>query len=187
MGKITQKTTLPELAAIVFEHLTKHGITAILTGGAVVTIYTNNKYESGDLDFISPNDHQKILDVVKLLGFEPNPPKSKNLSHSDSDFTIEFPGRTTMIGGSLEVVDHRVEIEGVKVRMLSPTQSVMDRLAAYIAWKDPQGLDQAEWICEKHPVDFEKIKRWALSEGASSEQMKALAERCRRGIQKRGG
>lgn len=183
-NKITRETTLPELAAIVYGHLAKHGISATLTGGAVVTIYTSNRYESGDLDFISPNDHKHILEVMKLIGFEPHPPASKNLSHSESEFTVEFPGRVNMIGGSLEVVDHQVEIDGVKIRMLSPTQSVMDRLAAYIAWKDPQGLDQAEWICERHPVLFEKIKKWAEAEGATQDQMKNLIERCQKGMKK---
>lgn len=183
-SKIAKDTSLPKLASIVFDHLNKHGVSATLTGGAVVTIYTNNKYESGDLDFISPEDHKRILEVMKLIGFEPNPPKSKNLSHPNTEFTIEFPGRVTMIGSVLEIVDHETEISGVRIKMLSPTQSVMDRLAAYIAWKDPQGLDQAEWICENHPVNIEKIKKWARNEGATSDQLKTLIERCQKGLRK---
>jgi hypothetical protein len=41
-------------------------MSAVLVGGAVVSIYTNNKYESYDLDFISPDDHVKI-EVVSLF------------------------------------------------------------------------------------------------------------------------
>jgi hypothetical protein len=51
--RITASTTLEELAAIVSTTLDAAGITAVLSGGAVVSIYTNNEYESSDLDFIS--------------------------------------------------------------------------------------------------------------------------------------
>jgi hypothetical protein len=183
-SKITNKTTIPELTAIVYDHLTKNGISALLVGGSVVSIYTDNKYESEDLDFISPHDHQEILEVMSKIEFTPQPKGNKNLSHPHCPITVEFPARTAIIGSAPEKVTHEVEINNVKVRMLSPTQSVMDRLAAYIAWKDVQGLDQAEWISERHQVDFEKIKRWAKVEGANEEQMKSIIKYCERGIKK---
>lgn len=143
-NKITEKTTLQELAAIVYQHL-----------------------------------------VMKKIDFTPDPGSRKNLQHPRCSITVEFPGRIIMIGGVLEKVDHEVEINGVKVRMLSPTQSVMDRLAAYIAWNDVQGLDQAEWICEKHPVSLEKVLKWAKAEAASDSQLKVIKERCEQGIKSR--
>ncbi len=75
-------------------------------------------------------------------------------------------------------------VHGVMVRMLSPTQSVMDRLAAFIGWDDAQGLDQAVWICEQQPVDFEKVKKWAKAEGASGDQTKRIESRCKSAIKK---
>lgn len=183
-NEITNKTTISDLAAIVYDHLTKNGISALLVGGSVVSIYTDNKYESGDLDFISPNEHRDILEVMSKIEFIPKPKGNKNLSHPHCPITVEFPGRTVIIGGTPEKVTHEVQINNVKVRMLSPTQSVMDRLAAYIAWQDIQGLDQAEWISERHPVDFEKIKRWAKAEGANDEQMKSIIKYCQCGIKK---
>jgi len=50
---ITKKTTLIELAAIVSDALENAGITATLSGGAAVSIYTDNRYESFDLDFVT--------------------------------------------------------------------------------------------------------------------------------------
>ncbi len=183
-NKIGADFTIQELVAFVYQHLIKNKITATLTGGSVVTIYTDNKYESHDLDFISPNDQKKIIEVMQKINFTPDPKNQKNLKNPNCPFTIEFPGRITMIGGSLEKVDHETELEGVKVRMLSPTQSAMDRIAAYIAWKDPQGLDQAEWIAERHPVDLAKIMNWAKGEGATREQLKIIKDRCQRGMKK---
>jgi len=40
MTKITKKTTLPELAAIVCQGLKKQGIEVVLTGGGAVTVYS---------------------------------------------------------------------------------------------------------------------------------------------------
>lgn len=72
LKQIDAVTTIAELAAIVSKHLTRHNITSVLSGGAVVTIYVGeNLYESGDLDFISPENQQKIVEIMKLIGFEP--------------------------------------------------------------------------------------------------------------------
>ena len=67
--KINKKTSRLELAAIVTEALEKNDIKAVLVGGAVVSIYTDNEYESKDLDFISPADHKKITKIMHSLGF----------------------------------------------------------------------------------------------------------------------
>ena len=50
---ITKKTTLTELAAIVSDALEREGIIATLSGGSVVSIYTENRYVSEDLDFVT--------------------------------------------------------------------------------------------------------------------------------------
>ena len=43
---------IAELAAYVCTHLNNSGIKCILTGGACVSVYTDNKFESFDLDFL---------------------------------------------------------------------------------------------------------------------------------------
>src|SRR5437868_4054008 len=124
--KINKDTTPVELMAIVSEHLSANNISAVLTGGSVVSVYTDNKYESLDLDYISPSDHQEILAVMAKIGFTPVTPKNKDLGHRECPITVEFPARTVMLGGQVEKVSHTETVEGVKVMMLSPTQSVMD-------------------------------------------------------------
>lgn len=52
MAEITEKTTLTELAAIVSDALQRTDIVATLSGGAAVSIYTENRYQSEDLDFV---------------------------------------------------------------------------------------------------------------------------------------
>jgi hypothetical protein len=51
------------------------------------------------------------------------------------------------------------------LRLLSPTDCVKDRLAAYYHWNDRQGLNQAVMVSARHPVSIEKVKRWSKTEG----------------------
>lgn len=53
MAEITSNTSLQELAATISQHLEAQGVVATLSGGAAVSIYTNNRYQSYDLDFVS--------------------------------------------------------------------------------------------------------------------------------------
>lgn len=66
---IHEDLTLVEIAAIVSDALTTAGITAVLTGGGVVTIYSENEYQSDDLDFISPADSKRLAETMAKLGF----------------------------------------------------------------------------------------------------------------------
>ena len=43
---------LAELAALVCSTFQKHGITTILTGGSCVTLYSEGKYVSKDIDLV---------------------------------------------------------------------------------------------------------------------------------------
>lgn len=43
--KITKSSDIKTVASIVCDCLLKHGINAVLSGGAVVSIYTNNEGE----------------------------------------------------------------------------------------------------------------------------------------------
>lgn len=101
MEQITETTTIEELAGIVSAALEAAGIYAVLSGGAVVSIYTNNEYDVGTL------------------------------------------------------------------RLLTPTQCVMDRLAAYFHWNDLQSLDQALMVASSHPVNLSRLEEWAKREGAN--------------------
>ena len=65
---VDRKTSLLELGAMVCDALKRAGIDAFLSGGAVVSIYTENRYESYDLDFVTIADRRKIHEVMLRLG-----------------------------------------------------------------------------------------------------------------------
>ncbi|PIS03394.1 MAG: hypothetical protein COT85_00330 [Chlamydiae bacterium CG10_big_fil_rev_8_21_14_0_10_42_34] len=51
--------------------------------------------------------------------------------------------------------------------MLTPTDSVKDRLASYYHWNDLQGLEQAIHIYQEisNKIDLKQVKSWSEKEG----------------------
>ena len=162
---ITKKTTLAELGASVCEALRQAGIDAFLSGGAVVSIYTNNRYESFDLDFVSLADRAKIKKVMIDLGFTQD--KSRHFIHPKSKFFVEFPGSAVRVGESLISKYNELHFSSGTLRLLTPTDCAKDRLAAFYHWGDRQGLDQAVWVAVSQDVNLREIEKWSKSEGAA--------------------
>ncbi len=63
------------------------------------------------------------------------------------------------------------------LRLLSPTDCVKDRLAAYYHWNDRSSLEQAVLVCRDQDVDMREVRRWSLNEDKRPEfeVFKALA------------
>lgn len=160
---ITQATTIEALAALVCESLARGGIHAVLTGGAVVSIYTDNEFQSHDLDFISASGRKELDLAMSALGFSRG--AGRHYVHPATDFIVEFPSGPLMVGGT-PVTRHaeRPTPHGV-IRLLTPTDAVKDRLAGFLHWSDRQNLEQALALCRAQSVDLDDVKRWAAHEG----------------------
>lgn len=164
MKKISAKTKLDELAGFVAGHLRNQGIQVVLVGGAVVTIYSKNEYQSKDLDFISPNDHHELNQAMLKIGFER---RGKNFFHPDTEFTVEFPTGPVAIGNENPVIaEGEIKLKTGTVQLLSPTQCVMDRLAWFYHYNDRQCLDQALAVAKNNKINFDKVKTWSNNENA---------------------
>ncbi len=164
--KIDAETSLKDLAFIVSTALQKAGFSAVLCGGAVVSIYTDNRYESGDLDFVTPHRNIDLAIVMTELGFTA---KGKAFVHPECTYYVEFQPSPVMLGGQPSTGAEVLTSKSRTLRLLSPTESVMDRLIAYFAWRDPQSKDQAVMICQSQTIDMKRIKKWAIAEGYAAE------------------
>jgi hypothetical protein len=153
--------SLKNFALTVAAELKKHDIDVILTGGAVVSIYSSGKYVSKDADFLSADDHKSITKAMQELGFKK---LGKDFYHDNTEFSVEFPGTQLVIGNSFMKPEGKLEVKGFTLRLLSPTQCVMDRLAAFYHWRDRQSLEQALIVSLKHPVNLNQIKLWSKGE-----------------------
>lgn len=160
---ITSKTSIEEIGAIVCQALKDSGIEAFLSGEAVVSIYTKNKHESYDLDFVTSGDRKKIKKVLQNLGFTQE--KSRHFVHPKSKYYVEFPGSATTIGDEPipELNERHVKTNALK--LLTSTDFIKDRLAAYIHWNDKQGLDQAVMVAQVQEFKRDSIKRFCEQEG----------------------
>ena len=172
--KISRGLSRKQFAAAVVGQLEKYSISCVLVGGACVSIYTDERHQSKDLDFISPYSHDAIAVALAKIGFVR---EGRYFKHSESDLYVEFPSGPPAIGATVPVkVEGSLRVKGVTIRMYSPTQCVMDRLAAWMHWNDRRSLIHAIWVCEKHPVSLEKIRRWAGKEGEPEKFEMFLAE-----------
>ena len=160
--------TIGELAAFVCTHLKNNGINVVLSGGACVSLFTENEYQSFDLDFIENvvTSRKKIREVLQKIGFIE---EHRYYKHPDTKFFLEFPPGPLSIGD--EPVREIIEKEfstGV-LKLLSPTDCVKDRLAAYYHWNDRQSLQQAILVAQTCDIDLDEIERWSIKEGKSRE------------------
>ena len=164
MTRIQTDTSPMELAAIVSEALEDAGIVAVLSGGAAVSIYTNNRYQSQDLDFVTSESMSRLAAALAPLGFQKG--DDRYFRHPNSEFYVEFPPGPPAVGNTIITEWTRLETAFGAIQILSPTQMVMDRLAAFIHWNDPQALDQAVLVARDNSLDWPTLEAWALKEGA---------------------
>lgn len=148
---------------MVCEAMKRHGIDVVLTGGAVVSIYTHNEYQSADLDFILQGIAKNVEPPMKELGFTRT--QGRFFSHPDTSFTVEFPSGPLMVGERPVTDIDEMKTKAGCLRLLPPTECVMDRLSAYFHFRDPQALEQALLVAKAHPVKLSVVKKWSKDEG----------------------
>jgi len=163
--KLTEKSTVADVAAAVSEALSQAGFRAVLSGGGCASIYTRGLYQSVDLDFILQTAvSQAELDAaMATIGFERS---ANQYLHSRVRLYVEFPPGPLSIGRDYEIHPIELEVKGHKILLLSPTDSCRDRLAAFLHWEDRQNLETAIQIALTRKVNFEEIRTWCENEGA---------------------
>lgn len=166
--KSINEMTIGELAAFVCSHLRRHTIKAVLSGGACVSIYTDNRYQSYDLDFVenTPTSRKRISEVLSEIGFVE---KDRFYAHTHTDFVIDFPAGPLAVGSEPVREIHEMNFSTGCLSLLSPTDCVKDRLAAYYHWTDLQCLEQALLVAEAREINLKEIQRWSVSENKTTE------------------
>ncbi|MEK6706961.1 MAG: hypothetical protein AABZ06_14380 [Bdellovibrionota bacterium] len=158
--------TEEELWKYVATHLTKNGIDTVLVGGAVVAIYTEGAYRSGDLDFVLLNYiNTKLPEVMAEIGFKVT--HSRHYSHPKcKHIIIDFVTGPPGIGDDYKIKPAEIKSEERIIKIYSPTDCIRDRLASYIYFKARECLEQAVMVGKKLRFDKTKVKKWCTKEGA---------------------
>lgn len=175
---ISVETSVEELAAIVSRALEEAGIAATLSGGAAITLYAENQYVSGDLDFVTNARMDVIAKALAPLGFVTRK-GVREFRHPDTELYVEFPPGPLAFGET--VVGDRestmMHTEYGPLRIVTPTQIVMDRLAAFVHWHDGQAYDQAVMVARHQKLEWGRLYAWAEREGVARRTVEQLQER----------
>ena len=158
-----KKIKIKDLAALVCHKLNEKDIDAVLVGGACVSIYTENKYVSYDLDFVSYARLKDITEVLTELGFKRE--STRHFVREDCPYFIEFVAPPLSIGSERVKKEEKIKTRFGSVTLLTSTDSVKDRLAAYYHWNDPQALEQAIMVAKAQKVKLSEIRSWSEKEG----------------------
>ena len=161
--KQIQNMKLGELAAYICSELLSNGIRCVLSGGACVAIYSKNKFMSYDLDFIDNafTPRKKIKEVLGKIGFYE---ENRYFKHKKTEYFIEFPSGPLSVGSEPVKEICELEFSTGKLLIISATDCVKDRLAAYFYWDDLQSLEQAILVSQMNFIDFKEIQRWVKAE-----------------------
>lgn len=157
--------------------LSDAGIEATLSGGAAVIIYSDNAYQSADLDFVTSESKKELSAAVLSLGFKAYQ-NSGLYSHPETDWLLEFPP------GPLGFGDMFIDCSTIPLletpygplRIITPTLSVMDRLSAYWYHFDNQTWDQAIEIARRQDIDWKYVYDWAKNEKQDLKEIDRLRE-----------
>jgi len=165
--KPVAKMTRLELAAYVSSEFNRQKINVVLSGGSCVSVYSEDKYVSMDLDFVNAGFTKRpvIKKVMVSLGFAE---ENRYFRHPESDLLVEFPPGPLAVGEEpVKQVDELTTATGI-LRIISPTDCVKDRLTWYYHDNDKECLEQAVLVAENNEIDLKEVLRWSIAEGMQS-------------------
>lgn len=157
-----------ELAGLVSAEFQKNGINVVLSGGSCVSIYSQEKYVSMDLDFVNAafTKRERIREVMESLEFRE---ENRYFRHPDANLLVEFPPGPLGVGEEPVKQINELQTGAGLLRIISPTDCVKDRLTWYFHDKDTECLRQAVLVANHNIVDLKEIERWSKVEGKSRE------------------
>jgi hypothetical protein len=171
IGEMTQI----EMAAFIQTCLEKHSIHVTLSGGAATGFYSQNQYISADIDLVNDFsvDRKKIEKPMLTIGFTE---RGRYFVHPESVHLVEFPPGPLTVG--LEPVKkiEIIELDSGGLRIISATDCVKDRLAAFYHWQDEQCLYQARLVTKNTNVDLSEVERWSRHEGKIADYYRFRSE-----------
>jgi len=149
------------------------GRAPVLVGGAAVELYTRGAYRTGDLDFVGEVP-AAVEGRLETAGFEK---QGRHWVHRESETFLEFPARR--FDAPVHVETNRFGSHAV--RILSPEEVLVDRLAAWRFWDSAvDGINALLlWWDVGDEVDPDRLSEVANREGVNEalEAVRSYADR----------
>jgi hypothetical protein len=162
--RISGRSSLREVTAIVASALRSSGIRAVVGGGACASLHSGGRHQSEDIDLIltSAISRARLDEALQEVGFRRD---GDRFVHPDTRFFVEFPRGPLAVGSDVRITPVEVRVRAHTFLALSPTDSCRDRLAAFFHWGDRQSLRAAIWVARRNDVDMRVVRRWSRAEG----------------------
>jgi hypothetical protein len=168
---IDESSSLEDVCFEVAAALDRSEIHGVLTGGSAATVYAPQAYGSMDADFVlaSVPERKRLQAALAGIGFAPNP-GSGMFAHPRTRFTVDFPKGPLAVGGDYVRETAVLERGNMRLRILTPTDCVRDRLAHFYHWNDYTALSAAVAVADSHraSIEFELLRAWTEREGDSA-------------------
>lgn len=162
---ISPDSTLAEVCFVVSDALAARGISAVLTGGSAATVYAPEVYTSLDADFIAEESLAEIADALARVGFLRDG-KSRLFLNPQTKYTVDFPAGPLAVAGDYVSETATLTHGSMRLRILSRTDCIRDRLSHFFHWKDFTALSAAIGVAQSNPtdVDMNALRAWATRE-----------------------
>lgn len=157
-----------ELWEYVAWFLGKEGINTVLVGGAVVSVYTEGAYSSGDLDIVLESyqiSRTQIEGALAKINFHKTGTRNFYKHPQCDHIFLEFLSPPVAIGEDYRINPERIEVEEIIIKILSPTDCIKDRLASFIYFNARECLEQAVLVAKAQLYSLEMVKQWCTNEG----------------------
>ena len=160
--------TLDQVAFAVCSAFDRADVVAVLAGGGAAAFYAPAAEMTRDLDFVL---HFELFSmpkasIIEHLGFTPSN-AAGTYKHDDIPFTLEILRGPLAVGDELLQRFETLRREESVLHVLSPTDSVKDRLSSGEYFHDLSAIRQAAKIAKAHTVDLDEVRSWCESEGAT--------------------
>jgi hypothetical protein len=158
---IRPSTSRAELAALVCKLLTEDlGDHPVLVGGSVVSIYTEGRYVSDDLDIVTYRDNRHIRPLMEKHGFVKH---GAHWTHPATDLLVQFVSPPAMVGEKYVKTPARMRTSVGDLPVFSPLDSACDRLAWFLSG-DSESIEQCADIVATQKVPLRDVQRWLENE-----------------------
>ncbi len=175
MPELDTSSSMMEVAAVVTEALMAHDISAVLSGGGAVSLYSDARYQTVDLDFVTAAMRDRLIPAMACIGFTPEMDAGRHFTHSEVAWVVEFLAAPIAFGET-EIPMEEITALETKVgtlRIITPTQCVMDRLTWHFHGNDPQAAKQARMVIKAQAthINWAELEAWVENEGIKLEEL----------------
>lgn len=162
-----KKLSFRESVSHIFSALKEHDVDAVLIGEGAAALYST-AVEVENLALVIPVFHVEFMEnLLKKLSFRMG--EVRHFTSSKSSFDIQFYSPPILLGDSRAGRCETITTRKAEITLLSPTDSVRDRLAQWYRWGNRRALEQALAVSRSQAVDFDLLASWSAKEGADKQ------------------